>query len=307
MKNAITKSLSSWYNTPTRQAIFDFVSVVSDESNASYMPPEERIATFDNDGTLWCERPFYVQFISAFEFLADLAKANPALRERQPYKAAYERDMDWLSVYTSNKKIPELVGMLLQAAAGETQDEFETRSSHWLHDARHPRFDTLYTQLIYKPMIELLDYLRDHDFRIFICSGGGMDYVRLISEELYGVARENVIGSNMKLAWEYRDEGPVLVRQAGIVEPFNDGAGKPINIQLHVGRPPILAAGNSNGDMAMMEFAAAGKRPFLNLLLRHDDAEREYAYDDSAEKVQQTAQERKWTTISMKNDWQSVF
>ena len=134
-----------------------------------------------------------------------------------------------------------------------------------------------------------------------------MDYVRLVSEQLYGVPRENVIGSNMKLAWEYREDGPVLVRQSALVEPFNDGAGKPINIQLHIGRPPILTGGNSDGDMAMMEFAAAGKRPFLNLLLRHDDAEREYAYDASAEKVQATAQERNWTTISMKDDWRDVF
>ena len=134
-----------------------------------------------------------------------------------------------------------------------------------------------------------------------------MDYVRLVSETLYGIPRENVIGSNMKLTWEYREDGPVLVRQAGLVEPFNDGPGKPVNIQLHVGRPPILTGGNSNGDMAMMEFAAGGKRPFLNLLLRHDDAEREYAYDDSAEKVQQIAREQNWITISMKQDWQTIF
>ena len=134
-----------------------------------------------------------------------------------------------------------------------------------------------------------------------------MDYVRLVSENLYGIPRENVIGSNMKLTWEYRPKGPVLVRQAGIVEPFNDGPGKPVNIQLHVGRPPILTAGNSNGDQAMMEFAAQSKRPFLNLLLCHDDAEREYAYDQSAEMVQIAAQESGWTTISMKNDWLAVF
>ena len=156
-------------------------------------------------------------------------------------------------------------------------------------------------------MVELLDYLRAHDFRIFICSGGGMDYVRLVSDALYGIPRENVIGSNMKLTWEYRENEPVLVRQAGLVEPFNDGAGKPINIQLHIGRPPILVGGNSDGDMAMMEFAAAGKRPFLNLLVRHDDAEREYAYDASAEQVQSAAQKRDWTTISMKNDWKTIF
>jgi len=299
--------LSSWSNTPARQAIVDFVTAVSTPNSPDFVPPAERIATFDNDGTLWCERPLYIQFISALDSLADLAKNDPALRDIQPYKAAYENDMEWLSIYTSNEKIPELVGMLLKAFAGETQDAFEARAAQWLDNARHPRFDKLYKQLIYKPMIELLDYLRAHEFRIFICSGGGMDYVRLVSDALYGIPRENVIGSNMKLTWEYRENGPVLVRQAGLVEPFNDGAGKPINIQLHIGRSPILVGGNSDGDMAMMEFAAAGKRPFLNLLVRHDDAEREYAYDASAERVQAAAQEREWTTISMKNDWKQVF
>jgi hypothetical protein len=303
----MTAPLSSWYNTTVRQTIFDFVTAVSAESSPQFVPPEERIATLDNDGTLWCERPLYIQFVAALDFLADLATAEPALRDRQPYKAAYEKDMDWLSVYTSNEKIPELVGMLLQAASGETQAEFEARATSWLESARHPRFDSLYTELIYKPMLELLDYLRAHDFRVFICSGGGMDYVRLVSEALYGVPRENVIGSNMKLTWEYRANGPVLVRQPGLVEPFNDGAGKPVNIQLHVGRPPILTAGNSNGDMAMMEFAAAGHHPYLNLLVCHDDAEREYAYDDSADRVQQAARERSWVTISMKHDWREVF
>jgi hypothetical protein len=303
----MTIPLSSWHDSATRKTILDFVAGVTAVDTPTYIPPAERIATFDNDGTLWCERPLYIQFIGALDFLADLANADPTLRDRQPYKAAFEKDMAWLSVYTSNEKIPELVGMLIHSAAGETQDEFEARALGWLQNARHPRFNTLYTELVYQPMVELLDYLRAHDFRVFICSGGGMDYVRLVSEALYGIPRENVIGSNMKLTWEYQDDGPVLIRQAGLVEPFNDGPGKPVNIQLHVGRPPILTGGNSNGDLAMMEFAAAGIRPYLNLLVRHDDDEREYAYDDSAETVQQAALSRNWTTISMKSDWRVIF
>jgi phosphoserine phosphatase len=303
----MTIPLPSWRNGASRQTILDFVSTVSTVDAPNFVPARERIATFDNDGTLWCERPLYVQFMGALDFLADQATRNPALRTQQPYKAAYEEDFSWLSTFTSNEKLPELIGMLTQAAAGETQDEFEARANAWLRTAQHPHFKRPYTDLIYRPMVELLDYLRAHDFRVFISSGGGMDYVRLISETLYGVPRENVIGSNMQLAWEYRNEGPVLVRQAGIVEPFNDGTGKPINIQLHLGRPPILTGGNSNGDLAMMEFAAAGKQPHLNLLVRHDDAEREYAYDASAEQVQQAARERGWTTISMKNDWRTIF
>lgn len=299
--------LPGWRSTATRQAILEFVAAVTAVDTATYVPPQERIATFDNDGTLWCERPFYIQFAGALAFLAAIAQADPDRRVQQPYKAAYENDTAWFATYTSNEKIPELVKMLLQTAGGETQADFEARALQWLQTARHPRFDRLYTELTYKPMVELLDFLREHEFRVFICSGGGMDYVRLVSETLYGIPRENVIGSNMKLTWEYRAGGPVLVRQAGLVEPFNDGSGKPINIQLHVGRPPILTGGNSNGDMAMMEFAAAGQRPFLNLLVRHDDAEREYVYDDSAEQVQQVARERGWTTISMKHDWREIF
>jgi hypothetical protein len=235
----VAMPLSSWYGTVPRQTILEFVATVTDEVSVNYVPPVERIATFDNDGTLWCERPLYAQFMGALDFLAIQAERDPVLRTQQPYKAAYEQDLAWLSTFTSNEKIPELIGMLIQAATGETQEEFEARASHWLQTARHPRFNKPYTDLIYQPMVELLDFLRTHDFRVFICSGGGMDYVRIISEALYGVPRENVIGSNMKLTWEYHPDGPVLVRQAGLVEPFNDGPGKPINIQLHIGRPPI--------------------------------------------------------------------
>ena len=299
--------LSLWNDTPTRQAILDFVAAVTEKGSPDYVPPAERIATFDNDGTLWCERPTYIQFEGAFVYLAERAAADVSLRGKQPFKAAYENDQEWLGRYRSNEKIPELIAMLLQVVAGETQEAFEARVEAWLEFATHPRLGARFKDLTYKPMMQLLDYLRTFDFRVFICSGGGMDYVRVVSEELYGIPRENVIGSNLKLTWEYQDGGPVLVRQAGIVEPFNDGPGKPVNIQLHIGRPPILAAGNSNGDMAMMEFAAAGKWPHLNLLLRHDDAEREYAYETSAERVQQAAQERGWTVISMKNDWREVF
>jgi hypothetical protein len=303
----MSDALSSWHDTATKQSILDFVAVTINDDSPHFRPPAERIATFDNDGTLWCERPAYIQFLGAFAFIAAKAAADPALRDKQPFKAAYENDQEWLERYLSNEKIPELLAMMLESAAGETQLDFEERAAAWLQTAVHPRFKVLYKELTYKPMVQLLDYLRANDFRVFICSGGGMDYVRLVSEELYGVPRECVIGSNMVLDWEYKEDGPVLVRQAGIVEPFNDGPGKPVNIQLHVGRPPMLAAGNSNGDLAMMEFAAAGKRPCLNLLVRHDDPEREYAYDASAVQVQKAAQERGWSIISMKNDWREVF
>jgi len=303
----MSQYLSSWRDTPTKQAILEFVAAVTTENGPDYVPPAERIAAFDNDGTLWCEHPVPVQIVAVLDGLTRAVQQNPALGEQPLYRAAAEKDMAWFAPYMSNERIPELFGMMLAAGAGETQAEFEARSAAWLETARHPRFGTPYTQVIYRPMVELLDFLRANDFRVFIVSGGGMDFVRIFSETIYGVPRENVVGSNMKLSWEYRDGAPVLVRQAGIVEPFNDGPGKPINIQLHVGRPPILLGGNSNGDVPMMEFAAASGKPYLNLLVHHDDAEREYCSDHSTEQALKTARERNWTIISMKDDFKIVF
>ena len=303
----MTDFLPSWRDTPTKQAILEFVAAVTTEDGSDYVPPAERIAVFDNDGTLWCEQPVPVQIMAVLDGLTQAVQQNPDLGEQPLYRAAVEKDMAWFAPYMSNERIPELVGMMLVAGAGETQSDFESRVTAWLETARHPRFSTPYTQVIYHPMVELLETLRDHDFRVFIVSGGGMDFIRLFSETIYGVPRENVVGSNMKLSWEYRGGAPVLVRQAGIVEPFNDGPGKPINIQLHVGRPPILVGGNSNGDVPMMEFAAASGKPFLNLLVHHDDAEREYASDHSVEKALAIAQDRNWTIISMKDDFAVVF
>jgi len=300
-------TLPSWNDTTTKQTILDFVARVTDENGPDYVLPAERIAAFDNDGTLWCEHPIPVQFQGALEVLTMLAKKNPNLRVRPLYEAAAEKDLAWFAPYLNNERLPELVEMMLKAAAGETQSEFETRITAWLETARHPRFKKPYKKMAFVPMVELLDYLRANDFRVFIVSGGGMDFVRLFSEEIYGVPRENVVGSNLKLKWEYRDEVPEFVRQAGIVEPYCDGPGKPIAIQLHVGRPPILACGNTDGDVPMLEFAAASGKPYLNLLVKHDDDEREYASDASAKIAQKTAKERNWTVISVKEDFKTVF
>jgi hypothetical protein len=214
--------MPSWKDTQTKQAILDFVAAVTDQNSPNYVPPAERIAAFDNDGTLWCEHPVPVQVMAILDGLSRAVQQNPALGEQALYRAAVEKDMAWFAPYMSNERIPELVGMMLAAGAGETQPEFEARVAAWLRQARHPRFGTPYTQVIYRPMVELLDYLRANDFQVFIVSGGGMDFVRLFSDEIYGVPRQNVVGSNMVLNWEYRDGKPVLVRQAGIVKPFND-------------------------------------------------------------------------------------
>jgi len=227
--------------------------------------------------------------------------------ERPMYRAAAEKDLAWFAPYLNNERLPELLEMMLQAAAGETQREFESRITAWLETARHPRFKKPYKKMAFVPMLELLDYLPANEFRVFIVSGGGMDFIRLLSEEIYGVPSENVVGSNLKLSWEYRDGVPELVRQAGLVDPYCDGPGKPINIQLHVGRPPILACGNTDGDVPMMEFAAASGKPYLNLLVKHDDDRREYDSDASAKIAQKTAKERNWTIISVKEDFKTVF
>lgn len=306
-KKGLLMTLPSWNNTQTKQTILNFVAAVTDENGPNYVPPAERIATFDNDGTLWCEHPIPVQFHGTLDGLTLLVEKKPQLMEQPLYKAAVEKDLAWFLPYMNNERLPELLAMLLEAAAGETQAEYDARITAWLETARHPLFGKPYKKMAFTPMVELLDYLRANEFRVFIVSGGGMDFVRLFSEEVYGVPRENVVGANIKLGWEYRDGTPVLVRQAGIVEPYCDGPGKPINIELHVGRPPILACGNTNGDVPMMEFAAASGKPYLNLLVKHDDAEREYDSDASAEQAQKIAKERNWTIVSVKEDFKIVF
>jgi len=303
----MSADLVSWADTTTKQGILDFVQAVSNPDSPDFVPAPERIAVFDNDGTLWCERPLYAQFVFAFDLIAEKARQNPELQNKQPYKAALANDTEWLERYLSNDTLPNFIEMVLQAVAGTTQSDFEVKAIDWLKNRLHPIYHVPYTQLVYQPMLELLNYLRQYNFQVFICSGGGMDFVRLFSEEIYAIPRQNVIGSNVVLSWEDLPDGPVLVRQAGLIEPFNDGAGKPINIQLHVGRMPILTGGNSNGDLQMMEFAAANGRSHLNLLLRHDDAEREYSYNHSAERIQQVAEERNWVTISMKDDFNRIF
>lgn len=303
----MTTHLPSWNDTPTKANILAFVRDVTDPNGSRFVPVAERIAVFDNDGTLWCERPIYAQFAFAFDLLAEKARQDPDLQHQQPYRAALAGDMEWLHGYLSNSTLPAFIDMVLKATAGATQSEYELRATAWLKETSHPHFGVPYTRLVYRPMVELLAYLQQHAFQLFICSGGGMDFVRLFSEEIYNIPRQNVIGSNMVLTWEERETGPQLVRQPGLVEPFNDGPGKPVNIQLHVGRPPILTGGNSNGDLQMMEFAAANGAPHLNLLLRHDDADREYTYDRSAERIQQIAAARQWTQISMKRDFKRVF
>lgn len=298
--------LKSWKNTATTRIITDFVAAVTDKSGGRYVPPAERIATFDNDGTLWCEKPGYIQLFFAVARLKQLAETAPDLLDKPAYRAATTGDLGYFaSLYPGN--IPALMEIVFDTHAGMSQPEFEGLAYRFLSQARHPRFGVPYKQCVYQPMLELLDYLRRHDFKVFIASAGGMSFVRTVSEEIYQIPRENVIGSNITFEVTHRDERLVLLRKPGLLDPPDDGPGKPVNIELHIGRPPIMAVGNANGDIEMMEFAQASGKPFLNLLLLHDDADREYAYEQGAERAGQLAAARNWLTVSMKNDWQHIF
>jgi phosphoserine phosphatase len=298
--------LSLWNNTPTRQVIAEYVSAVTTPGSPDFVPPAERIATFDNDGTLWCEKPAYIQLFFALQRLKALAAADPALLEQPGYKAAVENDMAYFnSLHPGN--LTELRKLLFDTHAGMAQAEFEAQALAFLSQDSHPRFGIPFKQLTYQPMIELIRYLERRDFKVFIATAGGMSFVRTVSEEIYGISRERVIGSNTTFDPRMTDQGLVLVRKPGLIEPIAEGPGKPVNIELHIGRKPILAAGNSDGDIHMFLYSQTSPYKSLQLLLHHDDAQREYAYDGGAEKALQLAVEHNWKLISMQQDFSQVF
>jgi phosphoglycolate phosphatase-like HAD superfamily hydrolase len=287
-------ALPSWNDGATKASILDFIQSVTTSTNG-YVAPTERIATFDNDGTLWCEKPMYVQADFIFRRWKEMVQADSSKASEQPYKALVEGDRAWLGAIEQH--IPELLKGLAEGFGGITTAEFETRAQGFFGEARHPTLGRTYTQLGYVPMRELLDLLRANEFRVFICTGGGRDFVRLVSEEMYGVPRENVIGSGTTL--EYRDGA--VYRAMSVEQPIDDGPGKPVHIWMRTGRMPLLAAGNSDGDAAMLGTAR------FRLLVHHDDATREFAYDTGTEHALEAAKAQGWTVVSMKNDWSTVF
>lgn len=299
--------LPSWNNTPTKQAILDFVAAVTDEASPHYVPPSERVATFDNDGTLWCEQPIQVQGFFLFERVHQITEQRPKLREQQPYKAVIESD--WNTFGTFGKK--EILMLFFATHSGMTIEEFKAIAQPWLNSATHPRFHRLYPQCAYQPMLELLVYLQASGFKIFIVSGGGIEFIRAFTEATYGIPPEQVIGSSDQLRFEMHEGKPVLVKQPEL-KSYDDREEKVVNIALHIGRRPILAVGNSDGDLAMLQYTMAGTGARLALLLHHDDAEREYAYDrdfvlsplrDGLEEVPKIGGH----IVSMKQDFAQVF
>lgn len=302
----MNEHLPSWHDTRTRQTILSFIAAAVDSSSQGFVPPADRIATFDNDGTLWCEKPTYPQFIFAMQRIKQLAEEWPELGDQPAYKAALEGDLEYFTrLYP--EEIPLLMKILFDTHAGMPQSEFDGMAAAFLSDALHPRFGVPFKQCTYKPMVELFYHLQASDFKVYIASAGGMSFVRSVSEEIYDIPRENVIGSSISFEVDRQNDKLILLRKPGLIEPLDEGPGKPINIELHVGGPPILAVGNSNGDIEMLEFAASDEMPNLSLLLHHDDAEREYAYVEGAERALKLADDHGWTVISMKEDFDTVF
>jgi len=305
--SAVADPLLSWNDGPTRQAITDFVTAVTTEAGADYVPPAERIAVFDNDGTLWIEQPMYVQLAFVLDRLKAMAPEHPQWQEEQPFKAALEGDMATLG----DAGLEGLMQLLMATHAGMTSVEFEQIASAWIAQARHPRFERTYTELVYQPMLELLTYLRENGFKTFIVSGGGVAFMRPWTEGVYGIPPEQVVGSRIAQEYVVQDGEPVLLRKPEIAF-IDDKAGKPVGIQDHIGRRPIFAFGNSDGDYQMLEWTTAGTGRRLGLILHHDDATREYAYDRDSHfgklsKGLDDAESKGWVLVSMKTDWGQVF
>jgi phosphoserine phosphatase len=304
--------LPSWREGTSKQAVLDFVQRVTGEGGADAVPPEERVAVFDNDGTLWCEKPMPIQLDFILRRLVLMAEQDPALRTRQPWQAAYTRDYGWLGQVISkhyqgdDSELPVLAAGVLQAFANITVEEFEAQADAFLRSAQHPTLGRGYLACSYSPMIELLGYLQTNGFRNYIASGGGRDFMRPVSQEVYGVPRQRVIGSSTSLAYQPGEGGGRIVRKPE-ADVLDDGPEKPVRIWSRVGRRPLLAAGNSNGDIPMLAFAEQPDRPSLRLLVLHDDPAREFDYLVGAEQAVQLASTRGWTVVSVKDDWATVF
>jgi phosphoserine phosphatase len=300
-------ALPSWNDGPAKIAIIEFVAAVTDEKGSDFVEPSKRIAVFDHDGTLWVEYPMYTQVLFAFERVKKLAPQHPEWKTKQPFKALLEGDMK--TVGASGMK--GLLEILMATHSGMTAAEFEKEASDWLATKQHPKFKRLYSESFYQPQVELLEYLRAHGFKTFIVSGGGIQFMRPVTEKNYGIPPEQVVGSSVVSKFQVKDGKPVLVRQPKI-DFINDKAGKPVGIYEHIGRRPILAFGNSDSDMQMIEYTMAGEGRCLGLFVHHTDDKREYAYDRKShvgtlDKALDQAGEKGWIIVDMKKDWKKVF
>jgi phosphoserine phosphatase len=307
-----TDSLRSWKDGPSRRAIVDFVERVTRVGGPEYVPPVERTAVFDNDGTLWAEQPMPIQVDHLLRGLGAAAAADPALRERQPWKAVIERDLHWLGAAFAkhyqgdDTDLKVLLGGILAGGAGKDVETIEAEAAAFVLEESHPTLKLPYRSCTYTPMIELLRYLEANGFATYIVSGGGRDFMRAISDELYEIPRERVIGSSTALEFRDGPEGSAIhIKPA--MDVIDDGPEKPVRIWSRTGRRPLIAAGNSNGDIEMLRFAHQAGRPSLGILVHHDDGEREFAYDAGAEHAFARAVTDGWIVVSMRDEWSTIF
>jgi phosphoserine phosphatase len=304
--------LPSWRDGSARRAISDFVRRTCGEDGSVAVPVEERVAVFDNDGTLWCEKPMPIQLDFILRRLVEMAEAQPELREGQPWKAAHERDHAWFGALMAqhyagdDTDVRILAGGILAAFAGISVEDFEQQADGFLRSAQHPTLGRGYVECGYAPMIELLRYLEANGFSNYIASGGGRDFMRPISRDMYGIPRERVIGSSTTFAYTSDEHGGTITHKPE-ADYLDDGPEKPVRIWSRTGRRPLLAAGNSNGDVPMLEFAHHADNRTLRLLVLHDDPEREFDYTAGADQALTRAEADGWTVVSMRNDWTTVF
>ncbi|RAJ06587.1 haloacid dehalogenase-like hydrolase [Chitinophaga skermanii] len=300
--------LSGWNESTARTKIMQFIDAVTDPNDPNYVKPADRIAVFDNDGTLWSEHPFYFQGYFALDRIKSLAPQNPNWQNEQPFKGILTGDM--AAVQAAGEK--GIVEVMMASHAGMTTDQFEQIVTQWIDTAKHPTKQVPYTQLTFKPMKELVKYLQQHQFKCYIVSGGGIDFMRPWTYKTYGIPKSNVVGSSLKLVFEMRNDTPVLIRQAA-VDFIDDGPGKPVGIAKFIGKKPIAAFGNSDGDLQMLQYTTVGEPGLrLGVIIHHTDAEREWAYDRNTavgklDKALDEAPKRGWVVVDMKNDWKTIY
>jgi hypothetical protein len=304
---ALADPLPSWSDTDAKAAIVEFIESVTDPSSERFVPEDDRIAVFDNDGTLWSEQPLYFQALYALDVLREKAKVDPSILTSEFLRAAAEGDMKGMTA----GGMEGLVEIINVSHSGMTVEDFKVGAHGWLTTKRHPTSGLTYAGMTYQPMLELLSYLRDEDFTTYIVSGGGIDFIRAISEEAYGIPPAQVVGSEGTTTYEVTDGTPTLMKEGGI-SFIDDKAGKPVGIMRHIGQRPIFAAGNSDGDFQMLEWTTAGDGPRFGMLIHHTDAEREFAYDRGGHigvlnRGLDEAEARGWLVVSMKDDWKTIF
>ena len=300
-------SLPSWNDGAAKKSVVEFVAKVTKEGGPDFVPPAERIAVFDNDGTLWAEQPMYFQLFFALDRVKALAPQHPEWKTKEPFASLLKGDVKGALAGGE----PAIFQLVMATHAGMTTEEFEKIVTEWITTAKHPVTKRLYTEMIYQPMLEVLGYLRANGFKTFIVSGGGVEFMRPWTETVYGIPPEQVVGSSGKLKFEMRDGKPALMKLPEL-NFFDDKVGKPVGIQTYIGRRPVMAFGNSDGDQQMLEWTTAGSGARFALIVHHTDAEREWAYDRAShigklDKAWDEAQAKGWTVVDMKQDWKTIF